>query len=227
MRTEALVALSRRGEELRYVTEHFRDLQGLRSAPFWAGLLALSYVAMTHPLSRWHYAMLALAIVFVSFGWLIWSARWYRSRYGAVTNPEPRVPSGIISIMHPEPPPQRAMGSGYAAVNFVLLFLWIVPMLFERFHRRENQFGLLILTLIVLPRCFHAVPASGPIRMRRALAIIGTVAVLVTDLNFLFARVGKWTNLAVVCATLLLLDLYDHWLLTRLLRGGSVEAQNE
>jgi hypothetical protein len=228
MQTEALLATSRRGEELRYVTEHFRDLQGLRTASAWASLLALCGAAMAPPLVHWHLPGIALAIVLLNIGWLFWSGGWYRRRYGVVTSPERAVPSGIISIMNPEIRP-RAARSGYLPVSFLLLALYSLPMFFRRFNAiHAGQSGLLAVALILLPRCFYAAPANGLIRLRRLFTIAGSIAICAIYLNYLFARVGKWPYLAAICATLLLLDLYDHWLLTRLLSGGaSAEASHE
>lgn len=129
--------------------------------------------------------------------------------------------------MHPEPTLPRAGGSGYAAFNFVLLLLWAAPMLAGGFQGSHGQFGLLAVGFILLPRCFYAAPASLPIRVRRVFAIIGSVAIGAAYLSFLFTHIGKWTYLPVVCAILLLLDLYDHWLFTRLLSGRSAEAPGE
>jgi hypothetical protein len=42
MQTAALHDVSSQGQELRYLTAHFRDLQGLRMAPFWLELLVLT-----------------------------------------------------------------------------------------------------------------------------------------------------------------------------------------
>ena len=49
MNTDALLAASHGGDELRYVTEHFRDLQGLRLAPVWVLLMGNRGPARNNP----------------------------------------------------------------------------------------------------------------------------------------------------------------------------------
>ncbi len=232
MQTDAMLGMSLRGEELRYVTAHFRDLQGLRTAPLWAELLILAGMASSDVLSRQHLVATALAIILLNFAWLFWSRRFYERRFGVVTAPERPVPSGLISIMHPEVPPSpgvRDYGnrSGHQAVIFFLYALYLVPEIFRRFDHRSGQFGLLAVAFFLLPRCFFPAPANGLIRLRRTLSFAGSMIILAVYLSYLFAQVGKWPYLAALFATLLLLDIYDHWLLTRLLRSGSAEASYE
>jgi hypothetical protein len=85
----ALSDASLRGEELRYVTEHFGDLKGLRVAPFWAGVLLVTVVIPLFSLSRLR-ALEALILFFVVLAaiWIPWSGAWYRRHYGTVVNPE-------------------------------------------------------------------------------------------------------------------------------------------
>jgi hypothetical protein len=50
MQAATLSEASGQGQKLRYLTAHFRDLQGLRMAPFWAALLLLTSLAKTSSL---------------------------------------------------------------------------------------------------------------------------------------------------------------------------------
>ena len=80
--TDTLLASTRRGEELRYLTEHFHDLQGLYFAWFWAGLLC--FLSSSTQLSRGHILIVALSIIalFLPVGVPCIHA-WYK-RYGMV-----------------------------------------------------------------------------------------------------------------------------------------------
>jgi hypothetical protein len=225
MHTNMLLNTSRRGVELQYVTTHFRDLQGLRLAPLWAALLALTGLATSTNLLRWQLAAMALTIILFSLGWLVWSGRWYERRYGVVRDPEPIISSGIISIMHPEAKPRTGNDSGFKAVYFLLVALWIVPELFARFDRgMGSNFSLMLVMFIVLPKCFYSASGNTLIRIRQGLSIGGSIFICGMFPSYLFSWLGKWPYLAAICTTLLLLDLYDHWLFTRLLRGESAKG---
>jgi hypothetical protein len=52
MHNDALLTSTTRGEELSYVTKHFRDLQGMRMAPAWAALLLLASSPQTDHFSE-------------------------------------------------------------------------------------------------------------------------------------------------------------------------------
>jgi len=45
---------SNQGQKLRYVTAHFRDLQGLRMAPYWGALLVLTSLGNIGPFPKGH-----------------------------------------------------------------------------------------------------------------------------------------------------------------------------
>lgn len=217
MQTEVILATSQRGEELRYVTEHFRDLQGLRSAPFWATALTLC-AAERMP---WRLPVVDITLLFLSLGWMFWSGRWYRRRYGVVKKSKLPVPSEIISILHPETRP-------HSARNWYLVYFLLLALLFHRlFSGHEDQFGLLAIAVFLLPRCFHPAPANGLIRLRRFFSIAGSIVISAMYFDYLFTRQGMWPYQATMFSILLMLDLYDHWLFTRLLSGGAaVEASH-
>src|SRR5580698_8360081 len=104
MQTSTLSEASSNGQELHYLTAHFRDLQGLRMAPFWGALLVLTSLARTGSFLRGHLAWAAFVLIVAHFGSAHLIGRWYERRYGVVKEPEIPVSSGMISIMHPEAP---------------------------------------------------------------------------------------------------------------------------
>jgi hypothetical protein len=224
VQTDVLINTSRRGNELRYVTTHFRDLQGLRLVPLWVVLLALCALATSNSLPSWQLATAAFTSVVLSFGWLVWSKRWYERRFGVVTSPEQRIPSGIISILHPEPKPRSGNYSGVQAILFLLNALYIVPGLFLRSERHFEQFGLIALAFVVLPRCRLPASDSAWIRLRQVLSIAASILIFAIYLSYVFGRLGKLSYVPAICAILLSLDLYDHWLFTRLLSGSSADS---
>ena len=161
MQTATLSDASSQGQQLRYLTAHFRDLQGLRMAPFWLALLVLTSLAKTGSVSRGHLSWAAVVLIAAQFGWLHLSGRWYERRYGVVKEPEPAVPSGLISILHPESTSQRganpmARRYGYLSdVNAVLFLLWaftFVPNMFLG-HRAQPGMFALFAAFLVFPRC--------------------------------------------------------------------------
>lgn len=220
MQTGALIDASRHGQELRYVTAHFRDLQGLRMAPYWAALLVLASLERFALSPKWPLGFAAFACTVAQFGWLSWSGRWYEQRYGVVKNPELPVRSGLISIMNPEKqsPPILNYGERYgqAAALFLIWALVIMP---DSYHKTGESWRLVVLLMAfqVVPRCFYPVTNSGFIRLRRILACAALLSSAGMYFSYRSARIGFWIWIALQLAILLLLDLYDHWLLSRLL----------
>ncbi|MFC5862097.1 hypothetical protein ACFPT7_07315 [Acidicapsa dinghuensis] len=236
MQTGTLNDASSQGRELRYVTAHFRDLQGLRMAPFWGALLVLVSLAATSSFSRVHLAWAAAVLTGVQFGWLYLGGRWYEQRYGVVKEPEPAVPSGLISIMHPAARPQGASNPptpryGYlSGINAVLLLLWalmFIPGMFLGHRAQPGLFALLLAAYQIFPRCIHPVPYNWSVFLRRILATTALIAMVGIYLEYRFTRIDLWTWMALLLSFLLLLDLYDHWLLNHLLNGDSTEGIHE
>lgn len=235
MQTAALNDVSSQGQELRYLTAHFRDLQGLRTAPFWLALLVLTSLAKTGSLSRGHLAWSSAVLIAAQFGWLHLSGRWYDRRYSVVKEPEPPVPSGLISIMHPDDPPYAANPlarrygylSGISAVLFLLWAFSIVPGIFLS-HRPEYwQLIMFVIVFQVFPRCIYPVTDNWSVLLRRIFAVTATIAMIGIYLEFRFARMDLWTWMALLLSFLLLLDIYDHWLLNHLISGDFTERSHE
>jgi len=236
MQTAALNDVSSQGQDLRYLTAHFRDLQGLRMAPFWLELLVLTSLAKTGSLSRGHLAWAAAVVIAAQFGWLHLGGLWYDRRYGVVKEPEPAVPSGLISIMHPEGTPQRAANPlarryGYVSgVNAVLCLLWaftFLPDLFLGHLAQPGMFAFFVATFQVFGRCICPVTDNWSVVLRRVLATTAMIAMIGIYFDYRFARMDLLTWMALMFSFLLLLDLYDHWLLSHLLNGDFAERGHE
>jgi hypothetical protein len=202
MYSDALLAASRRGEQLRYVTEHFYDLQGLRSVPFWAAWLLLS---VFEPAARpWHRYFVGIWILFLLLFfavWLPWISDWYKRYYGKVMVDSSR--------------------SDRLRIYLLMLFLLALPagLLFPSLGAYSGYLGPWFVFLITLPRCLHAATAVIPIRLGIFLYIGGSLAILFLIGCAPFVHLSVWVVNAEVCATLLALSLYDHWLLNHLLNG--------
>jgi len=232
MQVATLSDASSRGQELRYLTAHFRDLQGLRMAPFWVALLVLTYLAQTGSFSRGHLSWAAVVVIAAQFGWLRLGGLWYERRYGVVKEPDPGVPSRLISIMHPEAPSNPlARRYGYLSdVNAGLCLLWaltFVPDLFLGHRAQPGMFALLVATYQIFARCICPVTDSWSIRLRRILAATALIAMVGIYLEYRFAQTNLLTWMAGLFSLLLLLDLYDHWLFNHLLRGDFTEQSHD
>jgi hypothetical protein len=235
MQTATLKDVSSQGQELRYLTAHFRDLQGLRMAPFWLALLVLTTLAKAGSFSRGHLAWSAAVLIAAQFGWLYLGGRWYDRHYGVVKEPEPPVPSGLISIMHAEAPRDAAnplaQRYGYlSGVNAILFLLWafsIVPDIFLGHRPGYWQLVMFATAFQVFPRCIYPVSNNWSVLLRRILAITATIAMIGIYLDFRFARMDLWTWMDLLLSFLLLLDIYDHWLLNHLISGDFTERSHE
>jgi hypothetical protein len=236
MQAATFSGASGQGQELRYLTAHFRDLQGLRMAPFWGALLVLVSLAKTSSFSRGHLAWAAFAFTAAQFGWLHLSGRWYERRYGIVKESEPPVPSGLISILHPEARSQRAANprarrygylSGIFSVLFLIWVLTIIPDMFLGHRAQPGLFAFLVTGYQIFPRCIYPVTNNWSVFLRRILAATALIAIVGIYLEYRFARIDLWTWMALLLSFLLLLDLYDHWLLNHLLRGDFTEGSHE
>jgi hypothetical protein len=232
MRTATLSDVSGQGQEFRYLTAHFRDLQGLRMGPFWGALLVLLALAKTGSFSRGHQAWAAVVLIAAQFGSLHLSGRWYERSYGVVKEPEPRARSGLISIMNPEArsnPLARRYGhlSDIFAVLFLLWALTFVPEMFLGHRARPGEFAGLLAAYLVAPRCIYPVTNNWSIFLRRILAVTALIAIVGIYLEYRFDRINLWTWMASLFSLLLFLDLYDHWLLNHLIGSDLTEESHE
>jgi hypothetical protein len=236
MQAATLSDASSQGQELHYLTAHFRDLQGLRMAPFWAALLVLTSLKRTGSFSGVHLAWAAGLLIAAQFGWLYLGGRWYERRYGVVKESEPPIHSGPISIMPSEARPARSANPlarryGYlSGVNDVLFLVWsltFVPDMFLGHHAQPGLFAALLAAYQVFPRCVYAVTSNWSILLRRILAVTALIAMVGIYLEYRFAWIDLCTWMALLLSFLLLLDLYDHWLLNHLLSSDFTEQSHE
>jgi hypothetical protein len=218
--TDTLLATTRRGDELRYVTEHFRDLQGLYLALVWAGLLVLGFLRSSTQLSRVHIVLVAVSIVvlFLSLGVPCIHA-WYK-RYGMVKSRALEISqSNPLSILEINPAP-RLGASGLFWTWLGISIVFVGAGLFRGLDTYRSVLNLWVVLLLTVPKCFYPAPANGFIQLRRALYIAGSATIFFAILNVSFMpllHLSKWLLLDIVCTTLLILSLYDHWLLSHLL----------
>ena len=102
-----------------------------------------------------------------------------------------------------------------------------VPELFLGHHARPGEFALLLAAYQVVPRCFYPVTNEWSVVLRRVLAATVLIAMVGIYLEYRFARIDLWTWMALLLSFLLLLDLYDHWLLNHLLSSDFAEGSHE
>jgi hypothetical protein len=237
MQVEILADTSRRGRELRYVTAHFRDLQGLRMAPFWVVLLALTHLARVGAASRGHLAIAALGAGAACFGWVYLCGQWYERRYGVVKNEVPVYNySGLITIFGTEKPQTYSQYYGYIdADQKVVFLLYAFCLLFDIFHSHifpgisdPSIFFGMVAGWLVTPRWIYPVTSDLSIRLRRVFAIGAFIVFICIDAGYLLAQMMQWWSAMYAALFIfLLLDLYDHWLLSHLLNGASREWSHE
>ena len=223
MQSATINDISSQSQDLRYLTAHFRDLQGLRMAPFWASLLVLTSLAKAGSFSRSHLSWAAVVCTAAEFGWLHLSGRWYGRRYGVVKEPDVAVPSGLISILHSQVSPRRTGNrrygyhSGKSAVLFLIWALALVPEIFLGRNAQPATLAMMVVGYQVLPRCLYPGPKDGSVLLRRLFAMTAVITIIGTFICYRLDQIGLWTCMTVLLSLLLLLDLYDHWLLNHLL----------
>lgn len=226
MQAEILSDTSERSKELRYVTIHFQSLQGLRSAPGWLSFLVLAGVATSGILPSRTMPWVAFGIAMLNFAGYFVIGSWYSRRFGIVKKPESAAPSGLISIMNPE---IRKRPVSYDQSQTVIFMIWVLNMVPQLFRRVDHEFGLFCLfaiTFAVLPRLLYSSSSVGLVRLRRVVSIVAGASICLTYLLYLYRPEERLELLEVLFLTLLLLDLYDHWLLTRLLSGSASGASH-
>ena len=86
---------------------------------------------------------------------------------------------------------------------------------------------MLLAAYLIVPRCFYPVTNNWSVFLRRILAATALIAMVGTYLEYRFARMDLLTWMAALLSILLLLDLYDHWLLNHLLSGDFTEGSHE
>jgi hypothetical protein len=219
-----------RGDELRYVTQHFTDLQGLRMAPVFAAFLLLAVLEQTHAVTQQQALLLLLGLSLLVLAWVFYAGRWYRRRYGLVTPREEdrayaQVPSPVLSILATEPAARRPAWTtkGWFLFCSAMLVLFLAPLFQHRSDARYNVTGLVALVVFLLPKALYSNGPSPLTRGRKLLAIGGMAAIALLHVYYLFGRLDALLYAESTSAVMLLACLYDHWLLDRLLIGPRAE----
>jgi hypothetical protein len=226
--TDAMVAMGRRGEELKYVTEHFRDLQGLYFAWLWGGMLVLLMLSSSGRISRRH--LLIVTASFLALFLLVGIPcirAWYR-RYGVVERRDPEIQSTWpLSILNEKPAPRpRAQGSA----ALLILASWFLTEGMALFRSTDGYLGVLNLwfaLVLTIPRCFFYPTPNGFIQLRRATYIVGSAVIFFIIFSYPYVPAVRHLGMRVpeiICGTLVALSLYDHWLLRHLLSARTEAA---
>ena len=201
-----MAQLGRYEGELRYVTQHFKDLQGLKLAPF-----SISMLMLLCAFPRGHHRARVVAVVIggtiaLIVGGIWFVARWYSARYGFVQ----------LALSRREILPGSKLATILCLVVFAILVIFA--------HARQPDLSMVpLVKSLFLPQCFFAVPQSGAVRLRRLLYVSSTLAVTGFLIGGAFSSRCHWMALYVFLWSLLLLGLYDHWLLSYLLRPRPLE----
>lgn len=86
---------------------------------------------------------------------------------------------------------------------------------------------MLLSAYLVVPRCIYPVTNNWSVFLRRILAATALIAMVGIYLEYRSGLISLWTLMALLFSFLLLLDLYDHWLLNHLLSSDFTEASHE
>ncbi len=197
-----IASLNRREGELRYVTQNFNDLQGLRGAALFSGLLLLFHL-FPHGHAPWRAVLATFSGVFVlGWAWAVFMTRWYKERYGFV---------GVTRVRA-----ERVPGTGLA----MWLCFGLFAALFIFFRAKLMYLNIAeISVVLLLPKCFLAAPRSAATRLRRTLYAAATSAALGSTVYAVICPGSqRWVlEIWIWLWSMLLLGLYDHWLLGYLL----------
>lgn len=232
---QSVSVLTKRGEDLRYVTEHFQDLQGAGLAPLWAFILVFFSFGFERGSGR---AILttAIAAVVVAVISHLWARNWYCNRYGVVINPAssrstpPSKPSPtdagrpilFLQVSH-------AASWNLQAVLAVLIFGPALAAVFFRPFDSETVLisGVVVATVpVLLPRCLDTAPNTAT-RLRKMLYSTSLAAIVALSAWSFFGGLdGRWLW-ASGAGCCLFVAVYDHWLLDHVLRPDARPLGND
>jgi hypothetical protein len=153
---------------------------------------------------------LIIAMIAIAAIWLPWSHAWYRRNYGTIVNPTP------------QPAP---LGLKIAILIYAGFF--IGSGLFQSFSPYRGTLNLWAVLTFTLPPCFYPGPPSIFIRLRRALYTAGSATIFFVPWSVLFLHPSRYVVISAVSGTLLLLNLYDHWLLHHFLHPVALETSHD
>jgi hypothetical protein len=174
---------------LTYLTRHYYDLQGIRTAPTWISLLVFQVTPKSSNGLAWAMVFLTLGLMSL-WSWL--AQRYYARRFG-------RVESTWIFL----PTSRLYWGLLLGAVAFSMYRVIFT-----------NHYGDLpyIFTLVWMSPLFNS---ENPLLRRAYYAVAGAVVISLTY-YIQFNRIGNKFVIAIQCIVLLALGLADHLLLMSL-----------
>lgn len=231
---EAALPDFQRDQELRYVTGHFADLQGLRMAPFWAAILALDMAGPTWASSRSLTMWTASGTLLLTVAWVIYGGRWYRRRYGVITPRPDRIQSPVLSIRAADQPISAKVPRGTKFLFFVALTTLGPALFLPIFKHGTHHAGpsaLLVFGVYMLQKAILGLP-PGPepispwILARLCLAVAVSATMCVAYVGSFFGYLKSPLFVGAAAGGALLAGLYDHWLLNRLLTGSSRDVRH-
>jgi hypothetical protein len=214
MHTEAMApSAGRRAEELGFAAQHFSDLQGLKVVPLFAVLL-VSLTLPHHIFARASVPEILTGLATfasLSIAWILCIASWYRRQYGFAKQKTER--------------PETLPGLRLAMV--LVLVCMVMPILFTRgLDSRPTELLIIVVTML-LPRAFLVIPDSSLLSWRRLFyrlaAALLTGLLLAADLVPSLRLAALYSVVTIV----LLLSLYDHWLLGNLLGHRPKETNGD
>jgi hypothetical protein len=151
-------------DTIRFVTQRFNDLQGLRFlVPL--GLIVLSGVEMTH-FTSWPVALLRAALLLGAFSLMLGAGRYYRRSFGEVERPPVYLAAeaSLPSIFNPAgvAPRLESTRTAIPATRRVMLMLGLAPSLYLLFQFLFWPPWIKINSDLVYEPFFNSLPLSTP-----------------------------------------------------------------
>lgn len=208
MLERATFAGSQRSAELRYLTQHFDDLQGLRLTPVWIFLLVRPLLSPPHLSMRANTVALSI-IVLALYLWLRSIQRMYRMSCGVVLKPTQN--ESVRTWLH--------------AVRFLSCLPLVINVASLIMSGRSlidpiSAIIPLLISLFLLPRCLDRAPDYGILQLRLWLYRAATCGLVFLAVTSVFWSSGMRLTPEILAGTLLLLSLFDHCVLQAKLSPG-------
>lgn len=239
-----VVVTDRRGKELRYLTEHYHDLQGLRTAPAWAAFAALElWLGRLWPgHGAWIAWILTVSVGLLGVKWAVWAKGWYERRYGVVWTADEAEEDArfeMISLLHGED--EAMLGkrrSRYWRRRWIWMTVLLAFMLRALWLRGGQGAGGanwvpltylmgLVVGFFAAPVFLEGLEGDSPTLWRQGVYGAMLLVLLGGDLWYLTGGLRADWAFAMVGAVMLLVSLYDHWLFSRLLGGAGTRGGDD
>jgi hypothetical protein len=102
-----------------------------------------------------------------------------------------------------------------------------MPGIFLGHNARPGSLAMLVTAYQVVPRCFYPVTKDWSVLLRRVFAVTAVITMVGSFICYRLTQMRLWTWMGVLLSLLLLLDLYDHWLLNHLLGSDFTGESHE